>query len=465
MSIESAIAANRFGLGAKPGQLRAISGDPRGWLLEQLDGPGAFPPPLEDLPHSSAALEDVREAREMRRAGREAAADKEPLPDVFAKYGAVVRRHYLQQAEARLRVAAETDFPFHERLVHFWSNHFAVSADKQPIPAVAGLFENEAIRPNLGGSFADLLLAVESHPAMIIYLDNHRSAGPRSAAARRASKRRGRDVGLNENLAREILELHTVGVDGGYDQSDVTALARVLTGWSVGGGQPGGAAEGDPGMFEFRESLHEPGSQVVLGKKYAAGGMRQGRQVLRDLAAHPSTASFVATKLARHFIADEPPAAAVAAIARVFRDTDGDLMSVHAALVSQEAAWQRPFTKFKTPEEYVLSAFRAFDHEPANGRSIVGALEIMGQAPFRPGSPAGWPDTAEAWGGADALYKRIEWANAAARQVGGRANPLALATDVLGPGLGERTRTALARAESIEQGTTLFLVSPEFQRR
>lgn len=465
MKIESVIAANRFGLGARPGELEKLDKDPKAWLLGQLDGPSRTPAELRKLPSSAAALVEVAEVRELRRVARQAEAD-EPAPDIVQKYAATVRRHYLQQTDTRFRIAAGTDYPFHERLVHFWSNHFAVSADKQPLPAIAGLFENEAIRPNLDGSFADLLLAVETHPAMIVYLDNQRSIGPNSRLARRANRRRReQETGLNENLAREILELHTLGVDGGYTQDDVTALARVITGWSVGGGNQRRFAEGTPGEFEFREIIHEPGSQTILGTKYSQGGMQQGVAVMRDLAAHPSTARFLATKLARHFIADEPPAEVVDDIARVFLETRGDLPSVHAALVDADAAWQHIFTKYKTPQDFVISAFRAFDRVPDNGRFVVGALDLMGQTPFRPGSPAGWPDTAAAWGGADALYKRIEWADTVGRLAGARANPLRLADAVLGPALGEHTRTAVARAESVQQGMTLLLVSPEFQRR
>jgi len=465
LKIETVIAANRFGLGAKPGELAQIDKDPRAWLLEQLDGPSRLPGEIRDLPDSASALVDVQKVREMRRDQRQT-ADDEPAPDIVQQYGATIRRHYIEQTDARFRVAAKTDFPFHERLVHFWANHFAVSADKQPIPAVAGLYENEAIRPNLNGSFADLLLAVESHPAMIIFLDNQRSIGPNSTLAKRASRRRAdQEVGLNENLAREILELHTIGVDGGYSQQDVTSLARVITGWSVGGGNQGRFNEGTPGKFEFREVIHEPGKQTVLGRTYKQDGMKQGIAVLRDLATHPSTAEFIATKLARHFISDDPSAEVVSEIAGVFLDTDGALPAVHAALVKSKAAWNETFAKYKTPQDYVISAFRAFDRVPDNGRFVVGALDLMGQTPFRPGSPAGWPDTAEAWGGADALYKRIEWANSVGRLAGARANPVSVAESVLGPALGEHTRTAISRAESAEQGMTLFLVSPEFQRR
>ena len=465
MKKEAAIAANRFGLGARPGQLELISGDPRGWLNEQIAGPTKWPEEFRSLPDSASVLIEVQDARELRRMSRKTEAEDEPAPEIIEKYGAIVRRHYLRQVTTRLQLAASTDYPFHERLVNFWSNHFAVSADKQPLAAVAGLFENEAIRPNLGGSFAELLVAAVSHPAMVMYLDNQRSIGPGSPAARRARRRSEQQVGLNENLAREILELHTLGVQGGYGQEDVAAFARVLTGWSVGGGR-GRTREGEPGRFEFRDIIHEPGKQAVLGKKYAQPGQQQGIAVLLDLAAHPSTATFIASKLARHFIADTPPERAVQAIASIFRDTGGHLPSVHQALVNQTSAWEQPLAKYKTPFDFVVSTYRAFMRIPDDSRLIAGSLELMGQAMFRPGSPAGWPDTAAQWGGADALYKRIEWADTASRRIRPETtNPAALARDVLGANLGERTRRTIGNAESAQQGTTLFLVSPEFQRR
>jgi len=462
LNLEAVIAANRFGLGARPGELNRIADRPRAWLLDQLAGPPGPAGELAGLPASADVLLEVSEARLERRDSRRSDT---PDPDAIRQYAETVRSHYVEQVGARYRHAASSDAPFHERLVRFWSNHFAVSADKQPIPAVAVLFENEAIRPNLGGKFADLLIAVESHPAMLLYLDNVRSIGPGSALGKRANRRRDdREVGLNENLAREILELHTLGVDGGYGQADVRSLARVITGWSVGGGA-GRFADGAPGHFHFREAIHEPGPQTVLGQRYDQAGIRQGQAVLRDLSVHPATARHVATKLARHFIDDAPPDDAVRALTEVFLRTGGDLPSVHEALVACDAAWTRTFAKLKTPEEYLVSAFRAFGRKPENGRFVIGALETMGQAPLRPGSPAGWPDTAESWGGADSLYKRIEWASAAARFAGRGVDPLSIAGAALGPALGHRTRDTIAGAESRTQGVTLMLVSPEFQRR
>ena len=461
MKSATVIAANRFGLGARPGELTRIDPDPHGWLSAQITAPSAAPAVLDALPHSDAVLVEVLE---LRRAQREARRNDE---DFAERYGRVVREHYARQALARYQAAAATEQPFHERLVHFWSNHFAVSADKQPIPAIAGLYENEAIRPHVAGRFSDLLMSAIRHPAMIVYLDNQRSIGPNSTLGRRANRRRSQQsFGLNENLAREILELHTLGVDGGYTQADVTAFARVITGWSVGGtAENGRFAAGEPGRFEFRDNIHEPGEHRVMGKAYAAGGVEQGEAVLRDLAVHPSTARFLATKLARHFVADEPPAAVVDRLANAYLDSGGELSTVYTALIESPEAWQQLAAKYKTPHDLVVSAFRAFDHVPDDGRRVVGSLDILGQVPFRPGSPAGWPDTAEQWGGADALYKRIEWADTVARIAGPRVNPAELGLAVLGPALTSATRKAVSRAESSAQGLTLLLASPDFQRR
>ncbi len=333
--------------------------------------------------------------------------------------------------------------------------------------AIAGLYENEAIRPHVTGNFADLLIACEQHPAMITYLDNQRSIGPNSTLGRRANRfQRERTIGINENLAREILELHTLGVDGGYTQDDVTTFAKVITGWSIGGATDTGRfADGTPGAFEFRELIHEPGAHTVLGRRYPQSGVDQGEAVLRDLATHPSTARFLATKLATHFVADEPPADLVDELAATYLEHGGDLTPVYEALVGSDAAWSQVHSKYKSPHDFVISTLRAFDHIPDDSRFIVGALDLMGQTPYRPGSPAGWPDTADHWGGADALYKRIEWSNTVARITGSRINPVDLGDAVLGPAFGTETRKAISRAESDIQGMTLLLASPDFQRR
>ena len=466
MKMESAIAANRFGLGAKPGELKKIDGNPQAWLLDQLEGPSQLPTEIKNLPATPDVLVEIQALRREQREMRDAATDQ-PAPDIVQKYGQIVRRHYLEQTNARYRHAARSDYPFHERLVHFWSNHFAVSADKQPMPAVAGLYENEAVRPNITGNFAELLIACEQHPAMITYLDNQRSIGPDSTLGRLANRRQSeRNIGLNENLAREILELHTLGVGAGYTQDDVTTFAKVITGWSIGGASDTGRfSEGTPGKFEFRDAIHEPGHHKVLGKSYPDKGVKQGEAVLRDLAVHPSTARFLATKLATHFVADNPPLDLVDELAATYLENGGELVPVYEALVTADTAWTKVHGKYKSPHDFVISTLRAFDHIPDNTRFIVGALDLMGQPPFRPGSPAGWPDSAENWGGADALYKRIEWSNTVSRLVGARVSPVELGDEVLGPTFSAESRKAVSRAESNMQGMTLLLASPDFQRR
>ena len=467
MKEKTVIAANRFGLGARPGDLQVIDRNPQSWLLDQLQGPSGSPADIRQLPHSSTVLVEVQDLRREQRQRNKSAEDDAPDMDTVEKYGRVARRHYMNQVGARYRTAAASDYPFHERLVHFWSNHFALSADKQPLPTIAGLFENEAIRPNVSGKFADMLIAAEQHPAMILYLDNQRSVGPGSQLGKRANRRnRDRTIGLNENLAREILELHTLGVNGGYAQEDVTTFAKVITGWSIGGvSENGRFADGDPGKFEFREAIHEPGAQMLLGKRYSQSGVDQGEAVLRDLATHPSTARFLATKLARHFVADEPPAGLVDKLVAAYLESGGDLAAVYEVLVQADEPWTETYAKYKTPHEFVISTFRAFNHVPRETRFVVQALDLMAQTPFRPGSPEGWPDTAAQWGGADGLYKRIEWCNTVARVVGSNARPSELGDAVLGPPLSAATRTSIARAESGVQGITLLLASPEFQRR
>jgi len=220
-----------------------------------------------------------------------------------------------------------------------------------------------------------------------------------------------------------------------------------------------------PGRFYFRKDIHEPGSVEILGKYYTEKDMAQAENILADLAIHPSTARHIASKLARHFVADEPPVSLIDTLTRTFIKSGGDLKSLHTALVQAEEAWQDVFGKYKTPENFVISTFRAFDYVPQNVRTTFAALEMMGQAPYQPGSPAGWPDTAEQWGGADSLYKRIEWSNGISRKVGKRSDPLELAEFVLGPALGQYSRSSISKAESLDQGLTLLLVSPEFQRR
>ena len=491
----AAIAANRFGLGARPGDAERISGDPAGWLGDQIEAAAGGAPEPKRPPESAAVLQEIRDLRLARAVAAQArtrfrsdqppaetasASAEEPQIDAEAirDYAAFIRERYLAQVAEGHRRAITTEAPFVERLVHFWSNHFAVSADKQPIGAIAGLYEQEAIRPHVTGTFLDLLTAAERHPAMILYLDNQASMGASSTAAR--ALRRNRDVALgqNENLAREILELHTLGVAGGYTQTDVTEFAKVLTGWSIGGQLGQGAAlgrrlaralapgdGGDPGEFHFRAAMHEPGDKTILGKRYTERGIDEGEAVLEDLALHPATAKHLATKLARHLVADEPPAALVERLAATYLDNGGELVPVYRTLVESPESWREPLAKYKTPQDLVISTYRALDETPESLERATGFLTQLGQRPYTPGSPAGWPDTAAHWDSGDALLKRIEWAAAIGRAAGNRIDPVPLAEAILGAVADEHTIASIARAESGGQALGLLLASPEFQRR
>jgi uncharacterized protein (DUF1800 family) len=475
-SVAAAIATNRFGLGARPGELDAAARNPAAWLLRQIEGK---PPELRGaglVPGSDTlnqAIELRRERAEERRQRKDEREDDRTVEAdqiaVALKLPAIYRPVYVAEAAARFAHAVTTDRPFLERLTQFWSNHFAVSIDKLAVLGLAGAMEREAIRPHVTGSFTKLLLAVEKHPAMLLYLDNHLSVGPNSRAAKFVGRRKGagaRKLGINENLAREILELHTLGVEGGYSQADVTTLAAAISGWSIGG-QIGRLRfdGGRSGEFHFREMFHEPGAKRVLGKTHGDGGLAQGEAILRDLAAAPATARRLATKLARHFIADAPPPAAVARIERAWLASQGDLPSVYRALVDSPEAWERAPGKFKTPADYIHSTYRALELPVPAGRKSLAAFEALGQRNLSPGSPAGWPDTSADWDGPSALLKRIGWADGLAQRLGAARNARELAPRVLGASLNVATATAIARAESGAQALTLLLVSPEFMRR
>ncbi len=458
----SAIAANRFGLGARPGELAAIGADARGWLHAQLAGEaplladGALRSSADVLTEALALRHEIQGARK--------AGDAAQL-DALQKLPQLLRPVYIAEATAHFGQAVSTERPFIERLVQFWSNHFAVSVDKQLQAGLAGSFEREVIRPHVLGNFGELLLAAETHPAMLLYLDNHESVGPHSPAARRAALRGAqRKIGINENLGREILELHTLGVGSGYTQTDVTTFAEVITGWSIGGENArfGGR---EPGRFVFRAELHEPGARVVLGRRYADAGFGQGVAVLNDLACHPATARHVALKLARHFIADEPPPAAVERLAQAFTASGGHLPAVYRALVDSREAWVEPLAKYKTPSDYVVSTYRGLTLPVDPGHGPLAPFELLGQRTWSPGSPAGWPDRSADWDGASALMKRLEWADQVGSRLANRRDAVALAPQLLGANLTAAARTAIARAASAAQALTLLLAAPEFMRR
>ncbi|GAA0727348.1 DUF1800 domain-containing protein [Sphingomonas japonica] len=456
------IAWNRFGLGARPGAVAPA--DAKRWLIDQFDRYEARPPVIAAQATTAQAGAAFAEYRAERRAARRMATDAGPL-DRSARMAMRVdgRDRYRDAIGARANAAIVSDTPFAERLVHFWANHFAVSAEKLAVVGLAGAFEFDAIRPHVLGSFGAMLGAVERHPAMLLYLDQAQSVGPGSRVGQRVAAGGKRKRGINENLAREILELHTLGVGSGYDQSDVTEFARALTGWTVAG--IGGRANGDPGGFAFAPAMHEPGARTILGARYAQDGEAQADAVLAALAVHPATARHVATKLARHFVADTPPPALVTRIEQAFLESNGDLPTIYRALIDAPEAWAPMPAKFKTPWEWSISAMRGLGLREIAAQQFAGLQQQLGQPVWRPGAPAGYDDIAGRWAAPDALVRRVEAAerlvSRAPSTIDARERSQALFAD----SLSAATQQQLARAESAQQALALMLVSPEFLRR
>ena len=468
----AALALHRFGFGPVAGQIDGIAADPRGALIADLERSPAL---LNvDLPSSSAAARAVFDFRAEerakqkldQRAQKEAEAKAMALPVAMTdtapgaspagekpqepKPLPLPQQIFVNEAKARFDAACASTIGFAERLVWFWSEHFCVSGQK--IPSMTGAYEREAIRPHALGRFSDLLLAVESHPAMLFYLDNVESIGPNSVAGI------NRDRGLNENLARETLELHTLGVHGGYTQTDVTNFAKILTGWTwIGPGEPDRG-----GDFVFNKRLHEPGAQIVLGKTYPDTGVAQGRAVLADLARHPATAQHVARKLAAHFVADEPPPALVTKLAKNFTDTGGNLRELAKTLVASDEAWVPQRQKLKTPVQWVADVLRLTGANAAVPiRRIMVAQITLGEPLWQPPAPNGFADTEAAW--LDGVPRRLDIANEFAA-LAPAADPATLLETSLGPLASPDTRQTIARAETRRQALALLMMAPEFLR-
>ena len=369
----------------------------------------------------------------------------------------IIQKTFRAEALARLQRAALVDCGFAERLVVFWSNHFCISAAKGGLGRMwAGSFEREAIRPHVLGRFGEMLKAVEQHPAMLYFLDNQQSLGPDSRAGQ------NRHRGLNENLAREIMELHTLGVGSGYTQDDVTSLARIITGWTFAGRQ---GQLGTPGSFVFNANAHEPGPQRLLGKVYDEDGIGQGEAALADIARHPSTAKFISTKLARHFVADDPPPALVARLQDVFHKTDGDLKALAVALVDSDEAWQTPQTKLRSPYEFLVATGRLLGRIPEDPGRYLGSLNLLGQPLWSPAGPNGFADTNAAWAAPEGMKLRLDISAQVASRLAENIDPRDLLELVAADAASAETRRTIERAESRQQALALLLMSPEFQRR
>jgi uncharacterized protein (DUF1800 family) len=425
------LALIRFGFGPKPGE--PLPADPARWLAAQLQEDPRPPPGGAPL----AALSDAFRMVEARRT----------MPG--AETQRAVANLTNSEAEAWASGCLATRTPLIERLVAFWSNHLAVSRRAGAVTAVAaGHYVREAIRPHVLGRFEDMLLAAVRHPAMLHFLTNAESIGPNSPAGRR------RNRGLNENLAREILELHTVTPAAGYSQSDVTEFAKVLTGWSIAGGWAG---------FEFRAAAHEPGDKTVMGQRVPEG-LEGGAAFLAWLARHPATHRNLAAKLVAHFYADRPDPAMVRQVEAALRDTGGSLGAAARVLVSLPQALSAPPAKMRPPHDLALAALRAVGAPPERAGLAIQAMNRLAQPLWSPPSPKGWPDTAADWTGPEALLARVDWTYALAGRFS-RTDAQAAAEAVLGRLGRDALRREIGRAGSTRDALTILLASPEFQRR
>jgi len=471
----AALALHRFGLGPRAASIRMIASDPRGALLEELEKPGIGQIAGKDMltaPQAARLAFHYNQEQQAKRLAARISAEQQKTtmavmtPDELKPEDTATmtvpgasepqqptppQQNINREVKARIDAAMTPEIGFVERLVWFWSNHFCVSADV--VANVVGGYEREAIRPHVLGKFGDMLQAVESHPAMLIYLDNFRSVGPMSVAGL-LNKR-----GLNENLGREILELHTLGVRTVYTQDDVYRFAKTITGWTI---RPMAVDLEHGSEFFFNPRLHEPGPQTILAKNYAQEGVEQGRAVLADIARHPATAAHVAFKLARHFSSDEPAPSLVERLSKRFLETDGDLKEIAKTLIEAPETWDEQRIKLKRPSEWLIACWRAIETAPGP-RPILDSHAYLGEPLWRPSAPRGFADEQSAW--IDGLSQRLDIANRIGERVQARVEPSALLENSLGPLASEDTRRTVARAESRQQAITLTLMAPEFQRR
>jgi uncharacterized protein (DUF1800 family) len=430
MDTRSAQALIRFGLGRRGAE--PVPADPVGWLDAQLDG--ADPALSQPATSCSDALRLVVQDR------------KDPPPEGQPRR---VQTLWRTESAAAMRALVDSETPFRERLVWFWANHFTVSLRRGELHAIAIAYVREAIRPHVTGRFVDMLLAVVRHPAMLWYLDNQESVGPNSEVGQKAHR------GLNENLARECLELHTLGADAGYMQQDVTALAKLLTGWWF---EPAAPLPD----FNFAPHRHEPGSKVLMGLTFPPGE-EGGIAALTWLGNHPVTFRHIATKLVRHFVADDPAPADVDRISAVLRDSHGDLGAAARALVRLPAAWQG-LTKVRAPWDYAVAVVRALDLAEDNRPDLLGVMNALGQPFMTAPLPNGWADTASVWTNGELLLRRADWALGVTGRAAS-ADPEDLARNSLGDLLSAETLRAVQHATSRHEALALLVASPEFQRR
>ncbi|HET7699142.1 MAG TPA: DUF1800 domain-containing protein [Vicinamibacterales bacterium] len=476
---------NRTGFGARPGDVERVREEGIAAYIERQLRPHSIDD--RDVDARLAALETLRMSPRELASGyfipaldARRAANARPAPDTMTmdappartpeemQAARKARQVLVELSEQKVLRAAFSERQLEEVMVDFWFNHFNVFAGKGATMNHVTAYERDAIRPHVFGRFRDLLGATAKSPAMLFYLDNWQSAGPaarpggqRAGLLTRGGQRRPQR-GLNENYGRELMELHTLGVDGGYTQQDVVNVARAFTGWTIDQPRLGGG-------FRFDERLHDGGEKVVLGRTIkAGGGQSDGERVLDILASHPSTATFIATKLVRRFVADTPPPALVARAAGRFRDTGGDIREVVRTILTSPEFFAPPAyrAKVKTPFEFVVSAVRATGTDVFEAEPLVQAVRQLGMPLYMCQPPTGYADRADAWVNTGALLNRM---NFALQLVSGRMRGVRPGSGAAGAALGgdvsAATAATIAKAADPRQTAALTLGSPEFQRR
>ncbi|CDT94639.1 conserved hypothetical protein [Vibrio coralliirubri] len=444
------VGEQRFGFGPKLGQTTYYS------PVEQLDKKPFVHQAIQDLPSTESTLIKVGENRVQR---MKAKGDEQQMQATKKEAQSFLRTQYRQQAQARNLQSVETPYGFQERIIQFWSNHFAISVDNRKLMPLAASIENDVVRQHWNGNFGEMLMATSKHPAMLLYLDNQLSIGPNSKVGKRRNK------GLNENLAREILELHTLGVDGSYTQQDVIALAKAISGWGIKFKSP------DAG-FRFANNLHEPGSITLLGKAYSQSGISQGESCLQTLATHKDTAKHLVDKLCQHFIGDTPKELSNQMVAEYLKG-EGDLLPIYRLLLNSAEASKPNPNRFRPPKEWLFAVLRSADIS-LNEKQAFNALNNLGQPPFKPGSPAGWSDQDRDYNSPSALTQRMQVANrlASAAIKSAKASglkPKAVVDKVIaglyGDAIDEHTQIVLNKADSAAMQLSLLWLSPQFQYR
>ncbi|MFV1465316.1 MULTISPECIES: DUF1800 domain-containing protein [unclassified Phaeobacter] len=469
MRFDGELAEIRFGCGLSP--LHAPAAGPER-LLADLQAPD-HAAQTWPIPGFDAALADARAYSAARRARKAAAGSPDfEMRDRDLKHQrALMRDHQADWFVRRLLRCVTTPHGFRERLALFWADHFTAQGKIAALRYAATPYVETSIRPHIAARFEDLLIAAVTSPLMLHFLDQHRSTGPNSRRAKRVAQRQGRVVGLNENLAREVLELHTLGVGGPYTQQDVRQLAELFTGMIYD------TTEG----FKFAPGWAEPGAETLLGKRYDAEvtGLAAIKQALRDLARHPATADHLAHKLAVHFTRDTPDPALVAHLAARYRATSGDLTQVYAALLEHPAAWQPDLENVKPPFAYLASACRALALPAAAltglnraqvNRFFLRPMQRMGQRWEVSNGPDGWPEADATWITPQALAERLRWCMSVPTQVmvqgaGPLPAPLQLLRSALGGRETAQLRFVATAAETEREAIGLILASPAFQRR